>query len=145
MEPHIIDLLMSEMHTMAAQQRYEDALQKGRTLLAMLPQDDLSKRAYIHYNMGTIYTNLGQYAEAESCYADAAPGDSHDYDLWRNRALNQARWAAHVREHGQEGGEDKAQILAHQQQAIDYAMEAQRINPSDDDIRRLLVFLRQFA
>src|SRR5712691_2441417 len=133
----VIDVLLQEMQTLANQHRYQEALQKGRTSLAMLPADEVNKRAFVFYNMGTIYTNLGQYAEAETQYDEAVRGIARDSDLWYNRAFNQSQWAEEAKGLG-----DFTGSRAHFQQALEYALEGQHLNPNDDDIRQLIALLR---
>jgi hypothetical protein len=59
MSDTVKNALMQEMQTLAAQGRHQEALQKGRTLLAMLAADEpIHRRARVLYNMGSSYTNL---------------------------------------------------------------------------------------
>jgi len=135
----VINALMKEMQTLAAQGRHQEALQKGRAVLAMLSAGEpLHRRARVLYNIGTSYTNLGQYAEAEAQYAEAAAGIAHDSDFWYNRAVNQGKWASDAEERGDFTGSQ-----AHYLQALKYVLEAGRLNPNDDDIHQLLLVLRR--
>lgn len=105
----------------------------------MLPEDEpLNKRARVLYNIGTIHTNLSQYAEAETQYAEAIRGIANDSDLWYNRAFNQSQWAEEAKGLG-----DFTGSRAHFQQALEYALEGRRLNPNDDDIRRFIALLRR--
>lgn len=134
----IIDVLLQEMETLTIQHHYQEALQKGRTLLTMLPADEHDKRALVFYNMGTCYNELGQYAEAETQFATAIQEDPRDSDYWYNRANNQHQWGISLQHRG-----NSAESQMHFQQAIDYALHAKRINPGDRDILNLISLIER--
>lgn len=138
MPGRIIDVLLQEMETLMNQHHYQEALQKGRTLLAMLSADEPDKRALVFYNMGTCFNELGQYAEAETQYATAVQEDPRDSDYWYNRANNQHKWGISLQRRG-----NSTESQTHFQQAIDYALHAKRINPGDRDILNLISLIER--
>ncbi len=129
----MIDVLLEQMSTLMSQRSWAEALQKGQTLLGMLPANDYAKRAIVFYNLGVIYNERGQYPEAEAHYAEAVRGDPTDSDTWYNRANNQHQWGKTLKRSG-----NSTESRRHFQLAMDYARKAESINPYDGDISNLI-------
>ncbi len=131
-----------QMVELLNQRRWAEAVKKGQ-IFVNSPLVSSRDRAQGFYLMGICYNELGQYAEAEKMYEKAAQSDSDNPEislaLWYSRAYNQ-------KELGRSLQADKkmAESLIHFQLAMNYALKARDIDPSDGDTHKLIAVIQQY-